>query len=72
MSDTARVADTAPQFEIIRVNATRVACDGGGGALGHPQVWLHLGEDNQIACTYCSRLYVMSGSDADHKLDGQG
>ena len=50
-----------PQFEIIEVDQKRVACDGGGGALGHPRVWLHLGEKNQIACTYCSRLYVMRG-----------
>ena len=50
-----------PQFEIIEVDQKRVACDGGGGALGHPRVWLHLGEDNQIARTYCSRLYVMRG-----------
>ncbi len=54
-------ASAVPQFEIIEVDQKRVACDGGGGALGHPRVWLHLGEENQIACTYCSRLYVMRG-----------
>lgn len=57
-------AQPVPQFEIIEVDQKRVACDGGGGALGHPRVWLHLGEDNQIACTYCSRLYVMRGHTA--------
>ncbi len=76
MSDAASAPENAQEnafeFEVIRVNAKRVACDGGGGALGHPRVWLHLGEENQIACTYCSRLYVMEGSDADHALDGQG
>lgn len=56
-------------FEVIRVNAKRVACDGGGGGLGHPRVWLNLGEDDQIECPYCSRLYVMAGSDADHALE---
>lgn len=68
MSDHALSADINTPFEIIRVNAKRVACDGGGGALGHPRVWLHLGEEDQVQCTYCSRLYVMEGSDADQAL----
>ena len=69
MSATSPVAETTQPFEIIRVNAKRVSCDGGGGPLGHPRVWLHLGEEDQIACTYCSRLYVMEGSDAERALD---
>ena len=28
------------QPEIVIVNRTRVACDGGGDALGHPKVYL--------------------------------
>src|SRR4029450_9991762 len=31
-------------FEVITVDTDRVACDGGGGALGHPKVYLNLGE----------------------------
>ena len=72
MSDHSSVAETNAPFEIIRVQAKRVGCDGGGGALGHPRVWLHLGEENQVQCTYCSRLYVMEGSDADHALSENG
>ena len=54
-----------PQFEVIEVDQKRVGCDGGGGSLGHPRVWLNLGEDNRVACTYCSRLYVMRGTNID-------
>ena len=51
--------------ETIEVDQQRVACDGGGGALGHPRVWLHLGEEHRIACTYCSRVYVKRQLDAN-------
>jgi uncharacterized Zn-finger protein len=46
-------------FEVITVDTDRVACDGGGGALGHPKVYLNLGEEGRIECPYCSRLYVL-------------
>ena len=31
--------------EIVEVSATRVACDGVGGALGHPMVYLEMGDE---------------------------
>jgi uncharacterized Zn-finger protein len=46
-------------FEIIIVDTDRVACDGGGGALGHPKVYLNLGEEGRVECPYCSRLYLL-------------
>jgi uncharacterized Zn-finger protein len=46
-------------FETIIVDTDRVACDGGGGALGHPKVYLNLGEARRIECPYCSRVYVL-------------
>ncbi len=45
-------------FEIIYVDKQTVACDGGGGAAGHPRVYLNLGADGKIECPYCSRLYI--------------
>lgn len=54
------ISGDAASFETIYVTTKRVACDGGGGALGHPRVWLHLGEDDAVMCTYCSRNYVMA------------
>lgn len=46
--------------EIIIVNSTRVACDGGGDALGHPKVYLEIGDDDFVECGYCDRRFVLS------------
>ncbi len=46
--------------DIIEVTTKRVACDGGGGALGHPKVYLEMGEKSEITCPYCSRHYVLA------------
>ncbi len=53
--------------ETIEVSEPQVACDGGGGALGHPRVFLHIDTDagNSVTCPYCSRTYVL-GHDAQH------
>ena len=39
------------------VNSKKVSCDGGGGALGHPKVYLEMGDENEIVCPYCSKLF---------------
>ncbi len=46
-------------FETITVDTDRVACDGGGGALGHPKIYLNLGKEGRVECPYCSRTYVL-------------
>ena len=46
--------------EIIQVTSRRVACDGVGGALGHPRVWLELGEAGVAECGYCDRRFVLA------------
>ncbi len=48
-------------FETLEVSQPEVACDGGGGPLGHPKVYLHIDtdQDNSITCPYCSRTYVL-------------
>lgn len=45
--------------EVIEVDTLRVACDGGGGALGHPKVWLSLEGDGWVECGYCDRRFVL-------------
>lgn len=42
------------------VHSRRVACDGVGGALGHPLVWLEIGEDGFADCGYCDRHFVLA------------
>ncbi|HXZ67932.1 MAG TPA: zinc-finger domain-containing protein [Alphaproteobacteria bacterium] len=59
MSDvTSKPAVATEPPEIIYVASTRVACDGGQGALGHPRVYLEMGEEDRVECPYCDRLYV--------------
>lgn len=47
--------------EILEIDDHRVACDGGGGALGHPRVFLEMGDEAQIQCPYCGVLFVLRG-----------
>ena len=43
--------------ETIEVEAIDVSCDG-GGALGHPKVFLTL-DDGAVDCPYCDRRFVL-------------
>ena len=53
----------APPEEVV-VSSKRVACDGGNGhtgaTLGHPLVYLDMGEDDFVECAYCDRRFVLS------------
>jgi uncharacterized Zn-finger protein len=51
---------TVPPPEVITVRSRRVACDGVGGALGHPRVYLEMGESDFVECTYCDRRFVLA------------
>jgi len=45
--------------ETVIVESSRVACDGGGGALGHPRVWLTIPADiGWVECGYCDKRFV--------------
>ncbi|HJO74397.1 MAG TPA: zinc-finger domain-containing protein [Rhodospirillales bacterium] len=46
--------------ERIEVKTATVDCDGGGGALGHPAVYLKIGAAGAVICPYCSRHFVLS------------
>jgi uncharacterized Zn-finger protein len=52
--------------EIIEVDDTRVACDGGGGTLGHPRVYLEMGERDFVECPYCDRRFVLRAGAHPH------
>ena len=44
----------------ITVETATVRCDGGGGPLGHPAVYLKIGDEGEIVCPYCSRIYILA------------
>ncbi|MCZ6838411.1 MAG: zinc-finger domain-containing protein [Alphaproteobacteria bacterium] len=50
--------------EIIEIDSATIACDGGGGALGHPRVFLNMGDEAHIDCPYCGRHYVLNADAA--------
>eukprot|EP01031_Cornospumella_fuschlensis_P002285 gene2285-2866_t len=39
--------NSAQPVETIYVDNHRVACDGGGGSLGHPKVWYEMGDEGK-------------------------
>jgi len=45
--------------ETIYTDSTIVACDGGGGPLGHPKVYLNMGKNSRVECGYCDRLFIL-------------
>ena len=56
--------EKTPDPEVIYTEKRRIACDGGGGALGHPVVWYSL-DDGEAECGYCDRKFIFKpGSDS--------
>ena len=45
--------------ELQVVSSSNVDCDGGGGALGHPKIYLDMGKETKIICPYCSKSFVL-------------
>lgn len=45
------------------VKENKVSCDGGGGVLGHPKVYITLGSDGRAECLYCDQVFVLKKED---------
>lgn len=57
---TALTASARPAPEVVYVRTGRIACDGVGGALGHPRVWLEMGGATFVECPYCDRRFELA------------
>ena len=55
--------------ETVKVNAIEVVCDGGEGALGHPRVYLNLGDEGRVECPYCDKLFILEGGPLDKRAN---
>jgi uncharacterized Zn-finger protein len=44
--------------EVVLTENRDVACDGGGGPLGHPVEYMTLGAKGEVVCKYCGRRYL--------------
>ncbi len=53
-----------PEEEIVHTR--RVSCDGGGGALGHPRVWMTIGDEGWVECGYCDKRFVLAAGADGH------
>ncbi len=58
-------APRADNPEVVVVATKKVACDGGGGALGHPKVWYDMSEQDFVECKYCDRVFALKGGSRD-------
>jgi uncharacterized Zn-finger protein len=52
--------------EFTLVDHDRLACDGGADGLGHPRVYLTIGNDGTATCTYCDKKYKLSPDAKSH------
>ncbi|KJE92535.1 hypothetical protein CAOG_03482 [Capsaspora owczarzaki ATCC 30864] len=52
--------DLIAQAKIIEIPSRSVWCDGGGGALGHPKVYINLDPPGPQPCGYCGLRFVKS------------
>jgi uncharacterized Zn-finger protein len=68
---TASTPAVEPPEQIV-VGSHRVSCDGVGGALGHPRVYLEMGDEAFVECPYCDRRFILAtehvGSDESEQL----
>ena len=60
--------------EVVIVHSRRVACEGVGGALGHPRVWLEMGDEPFVECGYCDRRFMLATGEegVEHELSAPG
>lgn len=56
---TVQKISTPESPETIEVDTLNVGCDGGGGPLGHPLIYIPLGRDGTGECGYCDRKFVL-------------
>ncbi len=53
------------KVEPINVDSKDTACDGGGGQLGHPRVFLAFDDDGRAACPYCGQVFILDPEKAE-------
>jgi uncharacterized Zn-finger protein len=44
--------------DISYVDSYKVQCEGSGGSVGHPRVYLEI-KDSKIKCPYCSKTFKL-------------
>lgn len=52
------MAGNHPEIYLVEASADHIACNGGGGALGHPKVYYTFHGQDNVVCGYCDRLFT--------------
>ena len=60
-SRRATVTTKPREIKIVQDDTTEVGCDGGGGALGHPLIYLRFEQRRHVDCYYCGQRFAKSG-----------
>ena len=73
-TDAVSATPIGPAPEVVTVTSHRISCDGVGGALGHPRVYLEMGAAGFVECPYCDRRFVLpAGSEGlENELTAPG
>ena len=51
-------SNAKPEIISVARDVDEVVCDGGDGALGHPQVWYSFDGRDELTCSYCGRVFT--------------
>lgn len=55
-----------PGVPVIEIGAKEFKCVGARPPFDHPHIYLDMGDDNEIICSYCSTLYRYERSLSPH------
>lgn len=47
-----------PEILLVKDSVETIACNGGGGAAGHPKVYYTFHGQDDVVCGYCDRLFT--------------
>ena len=59
-------ANIPHEVVFVDADADEVSCDGGNGALGHPQVWYIFEGRPEVICAYCDRIFRRQNGKQSH------
>ena len=55
------------EIKIVNDSDAEASCDGGGGALGHPRVYLPFAGKSWVDCYYCGQRFAKSDYETPDK-----
>lgn len=63
MSTSSKSTSTTTSIAQVNDDVKEIACDGGGGAFGHPLIYLPINKQLFVECYYCGRRFEKKSHD---------